>query len=308
MGTPTDGLIVHEILAGNTALYRVLVDRHGRRVCRVVKGLVVNTHDAEDITQDVFTKAYEKLSQLQNHERFGQWLISIARNCCVSWLRRASNRAAALGEQDTSVSPPDEVPDQTPSRDVLLDAELRETLEALLDKLPPKCRSVGKLYYLHGLTCQEICDALGVRMPTVESRLHRARKKIKDTIVANGQDIATRRIANSVIQAAKEMFAMDSIRLEISKEMVPLVAEPTGDGRLIALVKQVREGVRDTEGVVMPRVHIIDDLELPRLAFRVSIQEQPVAEGRLTGTQDLTPVRELLRQCVLDHSEKLDQD
>jgi len=99
--TPSDKTLIQTVIAGDKAAYEKLYDRYATLVRAVCYDTTGNLADAQDLTQDVFMRAYEKLSHLRDPARFGKWLVGIARLRCKEWQRqklRSQNRNAGLND------------------------------------------------------------------------------------------------------------------------------------------------------------------------------------------------------------------
>src|SRR5437667_287684 len=138
-----DAPLVARAQAGEMEAFEKLVDRHGRRVYRMILGITGNESDAEDGAQNTFLKAYQKIGEFQGHSKFSSWLLRIAMNEGLEVLRRRRSKFNRnLDEWDAadeetfrprSVRPWDENPEQKYSQ-----AEVREIVEHLADCRPCK--------------------------------------------------------------------------------------------------------------------------------------------------------------------------
>ena len=98
-----DGYIISQCLDGNSAAFGVLVDRYKESIYALAYSMLHDFHDSEDITQEVFIKAYEKLHTLKRYDSFHAWLFAIATNLCKNWIKSRSRRPdrAAPGGSST---------------------------------------------------------------------------------------------------------------------------------------------------------------------------------------------------------------
>ena len=176
-----DAQLIHEILSGNDAAFSILVDKYKRSIHALAWRKVGDFHYAEEIAQDTFLQAYKKLATLRNPHQFAGWLYVIANRLCLNWIRKQKPAMQSL--EDTSVK---EIDNATYERYV---SEQRETeatesrheiIKKLLEKLPESERTVVTLYYLGEMTAKEIGKFLGVSVKTINSRLHRARNRLKE--------------------------------------------------------------------------------------------------------------------------------
>jgi len=143
---------------------------HMRAAYNLARWLVRNDHDAEDIVQESFLKAYKAQESFRGSEP-KTWMLSIVRNTAMDFLRRVkSNRAVTLG--DPEYEPEDHSPD--PER-ALLEQSRRDLVRQAISQLAPEFREAIVLREIEGLSYKEIASVLGIPMGTVMSRLARAR-------------------------------------------------------------------------------------------------------------------------------------
>ena len=137
---------------------------------------VRNTHDAEDITQEVFVRLWKNLSKYNPQQaRFSTWLYRIASNCCLDFLRSAPRR------NDRSMFSLDSIVDvaaaSTPEQE-MNDLELNDIVTSAANELAPKQRLVFILRDLEGLSPEEVAAALNMSLGNVKSNLCHARQKV----------------------------------------------------------------------------------------------------------------------------------
>ncbi len=157
--------------------YRLL----GARVYRVSRGLLAQVSDAEDATQEVFLKLFERAGQFDGRARFTTWLHRLTVNHCLHRLERERLRRS----KDLD---PDLVDDgESPSR-VAEGSEARTRVEELLARIPPAHRAVIVLRELEELSYSEIGEVLDIPVGTVMSRLARAREGIARLIPTNNRE------------------------------------------------------------------------------------------------------------------------
>lgn len=143
---------------------------HMRAAYNLARWLVRNDHDAEDIVQESFLKAYKAQESFRGSEP-KTWMLSIVRNTAMDFLRRVnSNSAVTLG--DPEYEPEDHAPD--PER-ALLEQSRRDRVRQAISQLAPEFREAIVLREIEGLSYKEIASVLGIPMGTVMSRLARAR-------------------------------------------------------------------------------------------------------------------------------------
>ena len=175
-----DAELIQRILAGDQDAFTPLVNKYQKAVHALAWRKVGDFHIAQEITQDAFLKAYEKLETLKSYELFAGWLYVIAANLCRDWLRKSS-----LPEQSLEVTDASEVDQVSYSQHIArkqaaeADETRREVVKKLLQKLPESERTVVTLHYLGEMTVKAIGEFLGVSQNTVKSRLNRARNRLR---------------------------------------------------------------------------------------------------------------------------------
>jgi RNA polymerase sigma factor (sigma-70 family) len=175
-----DVQLIERILAGDESAFSTLVQKYQKSVHAFVRRKVGDFHIAEEITQDIFLRVYEKLETLKNPNTFEGWLYVIAARQCYAWFEKKRVPMASL-----DAMPPQELEElaytqyRAKQRDEFANEQQREVIKRLLQKLPEGERTVVTLHYLDSMTCEDVSKFLGVSPNTVKSRLHRARKRLK---------------------------------------------------------------------------------------------------------------------------------
>jgi len=175
----TDGQLIPRILAGETALYAVLMRRHNQRVFRVARGIMGQDDEAEDVAQQAFVTAFDKLGQFRGDAQFSTWLIRIAVNEAYGRIRKQKNRGiVSLVETEQDV---DAEPQPTPE-DEAYRREMTKILEDHIDALPESLRVAFMLRDVEELNTEETASALGISEEAVRVRLHRARALLQERL------------------------------------------------------------------------------------------------------------------------------
>lgn len=175
-----DAELIQRVLQGDQDAFGILVKKYQKGVHALVWRKIGDFHIAEEITQDAFLRAYQKLGTLKNHDMFMGWLYVIASRLCADWFQKNSPP-----EQSLEVTAMSEVNEVSYSQYVSekqaaeTDETRRELVKKLLQKLPESERTVIILYYLGEMTIKTISKFLGVSPNTVKSRLSRARNRLK---------------------------------------------------------------------------------------------------------------------------------
>lgn len=164
---------------GNADAYRELVDAYKDRLFAFIWRMIRDHHQAEDIAQATFVKAYEALESYSKRWAFSTWLFTIAYRLCINHLRK---RKALSGEMDFArVGGAD-----ADVRESVANTEearrLRMLIWSAVDELSPPQRASVLLFYREGKSCEEIGRVLDIPTVTVKSHLHRARARLRTAL------------------------------------------------------------------------------------------------------------------------------
>jgi RNA polymerase sigma-70 factor (ECF subfamily) len=158
--------------AGDMRAMEALYTAHSGRVFTVVRRLVGDDHLAEDVSQDAWVRAFEKLGSFRGEAAFGTWMHRLAVNTALNRLRRRDRRP----EVESAAEPPTAPSD---AADKILN---QRVLGQALDRLPDGYRRVLVMHDVEGMTHEEIADRLGVAIGTSKSQLHKARARMRDLL------------------------------------------------------------------------------------------------------------------------------
>lgn len=175
----TDEMLVRRTLSGDKNAFGQLVQKYGSAAYGLAYHLVGNFSDAQDLTQRAFIAAYEKLCQLKDPSRFAGWFRKITMNICRMHLRKQKYRLISIEEIDERklVSPRPSV------KDNLIAKEKKDLVAKAMASLSEQSHLTLTLHYLDGMSYEEIASFLGVTRSAVDSRLQRARKKLKEEVL-----------------------------------------------------------------------------------------------------------------------------
>lgn len=172
-----DSQLIQRVLDGDDTAFTELVEKYQKPVHALAWRKVGDFHVAEEITQDTFLKAYQKLATLKEPQSFVSWLYVIATRHCIAWLRKKrlwmQSLEATNSLQFEKATYSGYVVDE--NERTAIEAE-REVVKKLLAKLQESERTVMTLHYFGGMTCEEISKFLGVSVGAIKSRLSRFRK------------------------------------------------------------------------------------------------------------------------------------
>ena len=180
----TDSEDSEYIKPGNADSFAKLIDTYQNRVFGFVRRMVPTGEDAEDITQEVFIRAFQNFERFDARASIRTWLFRIAYNLCVDRARK-SNRGLQMVSLQMSPEIEEEfdVPDSRWKPDDLLeDAEFRGRLDRAIGAMSEKLRSVLLLHDKEDLSYEEIAMALNIPIGTVKSRLFLARTQLQNSV------------------------------------------------------------------------------------------------------------------------------
>ncbi len=174
--TSTDRELLLRSQNGDQESFRRLVEMYTPRVYGLVRNLVRSQSEAEDVTQEVFFKVYRKLDTFREDSAFYTWLYRVAVNAATDWLKKKRQDRAIQLDDFGAMSLADDAdgPDQN-----VRTKDLRKEVRMAMGELPEKFRTILVLRELEGLQYEEISAVLQISKGTVESRIFRARAKLK---------------------------------------------------------------------------------------------------------------------------------
>ncbi len=166
---------------GEADALRQLVDTHRDRLFSFVHRIIRNHHDAEEVVQDAFLKAFASLESFSTEYRFSTWLFTIAYRLCLNSIRR---KRVFTGEFNAATLQ-DKSEDSEPSRNMAESDESRHLCGVVwkaVERLTDAQKATVVLFYRHEHSCQEIAQILELPVATVKSHLHRARSRLKELL------------------------------------------------------------------------------------------------------------------------------
>jgi RNA polymerase sigma-70 factor (ECF subfamily) len=185
----TDEDLVARARTKDYAAFEELVDRYEDKIFRLAFRFVRNETEAKEIVQDTFLLVWRKLDTFKGDSQFGSWLYRVATNTALMRLR-AQRRHPEISTEELPVDYLDNY-GQLPAAgenwakrpdDELQSDELRRRIQKAVDELPDIYRTVFLIRDVEGLSTEETAEVLEISIPTVKTRLHRARLALRDAI------------------------------------------------------------------------------------------------------------------------------
>lgn len=175
MTHPSDHMIIQKTLKGDVNAYAILVERYKQLVFTLSMRMLKQREEAEEIAQDVFLKAFQKLQSFKGDSKFSTWLYRITYNACLDALSRKRNKPTHQAYQIN-----DEVfKTTTPEIEAVIDAQYeREEIIRCIELLPEADAFLITLYYMHEQSLEEIAQITGLTKNNTKVKLHRIRKKL----------------------------------------------------------------------------------------------------------------------------------
>ena len=171
-GVPDEAVVAH-VRAGDIAQFEILMRRYNQRLYRVVRSILRDDAEAEDVVQDAYVRAYTYLDQYAGEAKFSTWLTRIAVN---EALRRVRVRRRSTNIE--TLAPLEAGEGEGPEQQVF-HRELRSAMHTAVDRLPERYRSVFMLRDVDGLSTGETARCLDIPAQTVKTRLHRGRALLR---------------------------------------------------------------------------------------------------------------------------------
>jgi len=184
-----DAIAVERTLAGDRDAFRILVERHSRNVYRLAYRMTGNQQDAEEVVQEAFLRAYQKLSQFASRANFGTWVYRIAANYAIDRMRQKksedSNRALPARETEDGMEMDlmSTVPDAAPSPERLAQSgQLAAEMRRALRELTPAERTAFVMRHWGGSGIEEIADALHSSASAAKNTVFRSVQKLRKAL------------------------------------------------------------------------------------------------------------------------------
>lgn len=173
---------IKRVLKGDQNAYAEIVEIYKDKVFQLCYRMLGNRHEAEDMAQEAFLRAYMNISSYNLNLKFSTWLYRIATNLCIDRIRKKKPDfyldAEVAGTDGLTLYSQVPSPARRPEEDVE-SLELQNIIQNEISKLPEKYRSVIVLKYIEDLSLNEISEILDIPLGTVKTRIHRGREALR---------------------------------------------------------------------------------------------------------------------------------
>lgn len=173
-------LWIQQVLAGDKQAYAHIIDNYKNQLYATILRMTKNPQDAQDLVQDAFIKVYRNLEKYDASGSFSSWLYRVAINHCMDEFRKKRYSMTQIEIDEERVVEPNH-PEL-----VFLKKEKSRQLERLIGTLPEDERLIILLRYVNEISYEEIGEVMDMPLSTVRNKLHRAKKKMRETVKREG--------------------------------------------------------------------------------------------------------------------------
>jgi RNA polymerase sigma factor (sigma-70 family) len=188
--TLDDKHLVHKTLGGDARAFGIIVKNTEKLVAQIVFKMIPIAEDRKDLAQDIYLKAYKRLSGFRFQAKLSTWIAQIAYNTCYDYLDKKKFTLINTNESTSDTNDQEEILDilntranRVATQDGMIKKDLSAILNEQMDKLSPVFKTIITLYHNEELSYEEIGQIMNLPEGTVKSYLFRARKKLKDNLL-----------------------------------------------------------------------------------------------------------------------------
>jgi RNA polymerase sigma-70 factor (ECF subfamily) len=175
----SDQEIIDSVRKGNSSDYSILVDRYKNKAFSMLKRMLKNEFDAEEILQDCFLKAYKSLNNFKGEAKFSTWFYRIVYN---SALTKLSSQKRRTETEMTSVEDHINLESEYNSNEIEK-MDVNHLIHKTISKLPERYSAIITMFYLNEMTIDEISEVMGISISNVKVMLFRSRNALRDLIL-----------------------------------------------------------------------------------------------------------------------------
>lgn len=200
----SDELIVEEVKKGESDVFAVLVKRYNQRLFRIIRSYVSEDQDVKDVMQTTYLKAYDKLDQFRGDAQFSTWLIRIGINEALKFLNQEKKRTNLHAVTDYPDNDQIYKSDNLTPEKSTISNDMSDHIEKAVNKLPEPYRKVFIMREIEQMSTKETADCLDITNVNVKVRLYRAKKKLKETLLAMAENADIYRFRGNQCEAMTE--------------------------------------------------------------------------------------------------------
>ena len=178
----TDGAVVSQARAGDPEAFRLLVERHSQPIFRVAYRMTGNEHDADDVVQEAFLRAYRQIDRFEERANFGTWLHRIAVNCALDLLRARGRMDRHYGGDPEDAEMSGAIRTDAQQDRLLMSAELGKQVAAAMEQLSGNERTAFVLRHFEGMPVEEIGKTMGIQVNAAKHTIFRAVRKLRQAL------------------------------------------------------------------------------------------------------------------------------
>jgi len=173
--------IIESVKRGNSADFSILIDRYKNKAFSLLKRMLKNEFDAEEVLQDCFLKAYNSLQGFKQESKFSTWFYKIVYNTALT---RLSSNKRKIENEMSSIDDHFEL-EYKSNINEFDNREMSALLKKLISQLPENHAAVISMFYLDEMSCEEISEVMNISISNVKVMLYRSRNSLKNIIAAN---------------------------------------------------------------------------------------------------------------------------
>lgn len=180
----TDLAVVSRARSGDPEAFRMLVESHSKATFRVAYRMTGNEHDADDVVQETFLRAYKQLQHFEERANFGTWLHRIAVNCSLDLLRARSRADKHYGGdfESAELAGASGARSEAQQDRLMISAELQTQVATAMERLSANERTAFILRHFEGMPVEEISKTLGIQINAAKHTIFRAVRKLRESL------------------------------------------------------------------------------------------------------------------------------
>ena len=177
----SDQEIIDSVRKGNDSDYSIIINRYKNKAFSMLKRMLKNEFDAEEVLQDCFLKAYNSLNNFKGEAKFSTWFYRIVYN---SALTKLSSQKRKIEFEMSSIEEHFDLQSEHNADDIEK-KDIQEFIQDIIKKLPERHSAIITMFYLNEMSIEEISDVMGISISNVKVMLHRSRNSLRDLIMTS---------------------------------------------------------------------------------------------------------------------------